>query len=189
MAPSLSRAVRSPYCGGGEACDEGGGPEPPVRPARSEASMRSWRRGWGNGPTTWLVTAAIVVLVGCPSNPPAGDGAPRTTAAQPSPAPIDWDDLPIATLNEGRFAFGLDGDIWVMEADGTGRRRLTRGPGTDFDPTWSPDGAWILFRTDRGHYRPDAQGVGVEGLFLIRPDGTDEHQIYPPSAAAYGALF
>jgi Tol biopolymer transport system component len=132
---------------------------------------------------------AMLLLAGCTSTAPRVDGPPSGTTAPPSPAPAGWDDLPVATLGGGRFTYGLDGDIWVVDADGTDRRRLTEGPGTDFDPSWSPDGRWILFRTDRGHYRPDTEGVGVEGLFVVRPDGSDEHQIYPPSAATYGALF
>jgi Tol biopolymer transport system component len=33
--------------------------------------------------------------------------------------------------------------IFLVNADGTGRRRLTDGP--DQNPTWSPDGKWIIF--------------------------------------------
>ncbi|MGH3064060.1 MAG: TolB family protein, partial [Gaiellaceae bacterium] len=36
--------------------------------------------------------------------------------------------------------------IWVMNADGTGRRRLTTRPG-DGEPTWSPDGRRIAYRS------------------------------------------
>jgi TolB protein len=47
------------------------------------------------------------------------------------------------------FARGLVGlgGIWVMNADGSGQRRLTRRPG-DGDPTWSPDGRRIAYRSD-----------------------------------------
>jgi Tol biopolymer transport system component len=36
-------------------------------------------------------------------------------------------------------------DIYVMNADVSGRRRLTRNPWVDADPTWSPDGSRIVF--------------------------------------------
>jgi TolB protein len=36
--------------------------------------------------------------------------------------------------------------IWVMNADGSGQRRLADDPGfADLDPAWSPDGTRILF--------------------------------------------
>lgn len=39
------------------------------------------------------------------------------------------------------------GDIWVMNADGSGQRLLARGEGEDLlsGPAWSPDGEWIAF--------------------------------------------
>ena len=36
-------------------------------------------------------------------------------------------------------------EIWVMNADGSGKRRLTRNSLWDGSPTWSPDGRSILF--------------------------------------------
>ena len=45
----------------------------------------------------------------------------------------------------GGGVVGQEG-IWVMNADGTGRRRLTRRPG-DGDPSWSPDGRRIVYRS------------------------------------------
>jgi len=40
--------------------------------------------------------------------------------------------------------------IWVMNADGSGQRRLTRNPrGTDESPSWSPDGRTIVFARSR----------------------------------------
>jgi TolB protein len=44
-----------------------------------------------------------------------------------------------------RSRVGQEG-IWVMNADGSGQRRLTRRPG-DGDPTWSPDGRRIVYRS------------------------------------------
>jgi Tol biopolymer transport system component len=88
----------------------------------------------------------------------------------------------------GRFAFDARGSIWVMNADGSGARQLTHG-GIDFDPSWSPDGTRLVFRTNRGHYGPDPQGVGTEGIFIVNTDGSGEHQLYPPDANTPGGLF
>jgi Tol biopolymer transport system component len=45
----------------------------------------------------------------------------------------------------GGGLLGREG-IWVMNADGSGRRRLTRRAG-DGNPTWSPDGRRIAYRS------------------------------------------
>jgi Tol biopolymer transport system component len=47
----------------------------------------------------------------------------------------------------GQIAFvskpGGQADIFVTNADGTGRRRLTNNAAKDIGPTWSPDGTKI----------------------------------------------
>lgn len=45
------------------------------------------------------------------------------------------------------------GDIWVMNADGSGQERLTDLPETfDYYPSWSPDGKTIVFASGTRHY-------------------------------------
>src|SRR5204862_132363 len=44
---------------------------------------------------------------------------------------------------------GNDWDIFVMQADGSGRKQLTHDPGPQFDPSWSPDGKRIAYRDSR----------------------------------------
>jgi TolB protein len=72
-----------------------------------------------------------------------------------------------------------------MDADGSNRRQVTHAAGQDFDPSLSPDGSRVIFRTSRGHYEPDLAGSGAEGIMVIGVDGTDEHEIQP----ARGGLF
>jgi Tol biopolymer transport system component len=55
----------------------------------------------------------------------------------------------------GKLVFGSEhggeDEIWVMNADGSGRHNLTRHDGakiSDIDPRWSPDGRQIVFASD-----------------------------------------
>jgi TolB protein len=55
-----------------------------------------------------------------------------------------------------------------MNADGTGRRMLTRNDVNDWGPSWSPDGRTILFLSGRNNvydvYAMDANGSNVRRL-------------------------
>lgn len=46
-----------------------------------------------------------------------------------------------------RLAYWNDGDVWVMNADGTGARALVQGQRYDLGLDWSPDGKWIVARS------------------------------------------
>jgi Tol biopolymer transport system component len=63
-------------------------------------------------------------------------------------------------------------NIYVVNADGTGLRRLTHAPRGlfDEDPDWSPDGAWIAFQ------RLKSAGARSQ-VVAVRPDGTDLHRV------------
>jgi len=44
------------------------------------------------------------------------------------------------------------GDIWIMNTDGTGKRRLTERDETyDYFPAWSPDDRFIIFNSSHQH--------------------------------------
>lgn len=42
-----------------------------------------------------------------------------------------------------------DLDLWIVDADGRNRRRLTSDAANDTDPAWEPDGRHIVFSSDR----------------------------------------
>ncbi|MFF4224394.1 TolB family protein [Streptomyces sp. L500] len=61
-----------------------------------------------------------------------------------------------------------DGDDWalyVMNADGSGSRRLTRDAGEHTDPSWSPDGRSVVFSSTAG-------GLELPQIFVIPADGS-----------------
>jgi TolB protein len=57
------------------------------------------------------------------------------------------------------------GDIWIMRADGTGKRNLTRSPDVpDWSPAFSPDGRTIAY-------------MSAHELWLMDADGTNQRQL------------
>jgi hypothetical protein len=105
---------------------------------------------------------------------PGGDVQRRYPAAREEPARTDRLQHP-------------GSDIWVMYADGSNRRPVTKtcDPAVDFDPSLSPDGRRVVFRTSRGRYAPDPNGTGVQGIFVIDLDGSHERQIQPPQGGPF----
>jgi TolB protein len=61
-------------------------------------------------------------------------------------------------------------DIFTMNADGSGVRRLTTGE-NDYLPSWSPDGRQITF---------EGQFAGP-GIYVMNADGTGQHEIVQPT--------
>ncbi|MEO6486425.1 MAG: hypothetical protein ABIO78_00620 [Thermoanaerobaculia bacterium] len=55
-----------------------------------------------------------------------------------------------------------DTDVWLVDADGTRNRQLTRGEKSDSSPRWSPDGKTIAFLSDRS---------GATAIYLLPLDG------------------
>ncbi|HXG76331.1 MAG TPA: hypothetical protein VNJ53_07155 [Gaiellaceae bacterium] len=62
-------------------------------------------------------------------------------------------------------------DLYVMNVDGTGTRRLTSGPAEDRHPSWSPDGSRLVFERDESD------------LVVVRADGTGLRRLTGPSAS------
>jgi gamma-glutamyltranspeptidase len=60
---------------------------------------------------------------------------------------------------QGRLVFEMNGDLWIADLPegvgalsslpGTALTRVTQGPAWDRDPAWTPDGAAVVFSSDR----------------------------------------
>lgn len=76
-------------------------------------------------------------------------------------------------------------DLYLVNSDGSGRRRLTDAAAIDGLPVWSPDGKWLAFLSDRG---------GKWGIWLLHVASGEVQQVFkfdggtldPPARDPYG---
>ena len=61
-------------------------------------------------------------------------------------------------------------ELYIANADGTGERKFLERSVFDYHATYSPDGRWVLFTSERN-------GDGQSDVFRARPDGTDIHPL------------
>jgi dipeptidyl aminopeptidase/acylaminoacyl peptidase len=98
---------------------------------------------------------------------PSPTPSPTTLPPTPTPKPASPTARPTATpAYTGKLVFqtSLAGELYTINVDGTGLRRLTDG----LDPIWSPDGKQVAFtRYDnpRGVWVINADGSGARRLF------------------------
>src|SRR5471032_2718686 len=80
-------------------------------------------------------------------------------AAALAAAPSDPQKIVFARVFPNAGQIGL----FIAAADGSDERPLLTSSDVDYDPVWSPDGASIVFTSDR---------EGSADLFRVKPDGT-----------------
>src|SRR5207249_497389 len=78
--------------------------------------------------------------------------SPSLTSALPSPSSVDsrvrvviGEPIDVRTL-PGRIVLSSEDDVYAGNADGSGLVKVTRRPGPEFDPAWSPEGRRIVYR-------------------------------------------
>ena len=116
---------------------------------------------------------------------PGGENPTRLTSsvmdADPSWSP-DGEKIAFTRLNGCREPECVFGDVWVMDADGTDQRFVTKG----FNPSWSPDGERLAYEScaTSGFYPCDNDKRNVS---LVNPDGTGRVDLTSGMRAACNA--
>jgi TolB protein len=71
---------------------------------------------------------------------------------------------------------GGTADLWTLDLRTRKAKALTSGAGGNFRPSWSPDGRWIAFSSDRSGDMPFGHGrwerLHVVDLYIVHPDGS-----------------
>jgi Tol biopolymer transport system component len=61
-------------------------------------------------------------------------------------------------------------DLYIANSDGSGERKFLASPNFDYHPSFSADGKWVLFTSERN-------GLGQSDVFRAKADGTDIHPL------------
>jgi dipeptidyl aminopeptidase/acylaminoacyl peptidase len=121
------------------------------------------------------VLAGLLILLGCSTKLLAQETRPMTVEDVLALRSVGA----VAVSPDGRWVayvvterdFEKDqnnADVWLISTGGGQPTRLTYHEGSDDSPTWSPDGTWIAFRSDR------TEQTQVYG---IRPNGGEPWRI------------
>jgi Tol biopolymer transport system component len=123
------------------------------------------------------VLLALLLLLTAAACSSSGDDE---TQPEPTPVPNQLREEKIVFAR--RPALGDDTELYLVNPDGTGLRRLTHdGPreAEDLAPAWSPDGRMIAFVSTRTR-QPDVPTVGAppaEEIYVTNGDGTRQRRL------------
>lgn len=96
-----------------------------------------------------------------------------TSLVPTSSSPVGSIETPTPTSPSGQIAFvsnrdSRNGEIYTMNAEGTGALRLTNDADKKSEPAWSPDGRMIAFCSEHG---------GSLEVNVMNADGTNPHKL------------
>ena len=87
-------------------------------------------------------------------------------------SPANQNYLPAWSPDGSKIAFTSNRDgnpeIYIMNSDGSGLRRMTNNPAIDVTPTWSPNGNQIAWVSDR---------TGSPKIYVMNIDGTGQRML------------
>ena len=94
----------------------------------------------------------------------------------PAGTKVGFMDLPTGSLSpDGRqAAFAVDDTVYIVDVEGGPARPIAERTGATWAVSWSPTGEWIAYTRQHG---------GTSVISLIRPDGSDQHEISANVAA------
>ncbi len=135
------------------------------------------------------LAACLAICLAAPMASPSAQNA-RTAASEAgkSGLPLETTRDVSFTTSEGTWmsldvspdgrtiVFDLLGDIYSMSVNGGSARPISSGPAMDAQPRYSPDGASIVFSSDRS---------GAEQLWIMDADGGNPRQITRGDNAHY----
>ncbi len=102
----------------------------------------------------------------------SGDGTPDSFRAIATSAGADDGVFGMAWVADGRLLYTSsasgNSDIWIMNADGTGRVQLTTDRGDDRAPSATPDGRYVVFVSNRG---------GARGIWRMTIGGSEQTRL------------
>jgi TolB protein len=68
-------------------------------------------------------------------------------------------------------------EVYIMNADGSGQRRLTRNPARDGGPVWSPDGRKIALTREWSNGRRE--------IYVMNADGSGQRSLTPARSGSF----
>jgi len=81
--------------------------------------------------------------------------------------------VPAWSPDGSKIAYNTGGDIWVMNADGSGQRLVTTTPGELYGVAWSPDGTQLVFSN-------------ADRLAVVNTDGSGRKWVSGASSGVWG---
>ena len=152
------------------------------RPAWSWQGVPRDQKG---SPMRRLITLAVLLLViaSCGEGADPVDTSTTATTTNTSASTTEGVASPDPTVEgpevpEGKIAFHSDrdgnGEIYVMNADGSGLTNLTNNPADDCCSDWSPDGSRIAFSSNRD--ANDENRTTIE-IYVMDADGSNQTRL------------
>src|SRR5688500_11684204 len=94
------------------------------------------------------------------------------SACSDEPSGPDYRSIGPILFTSTRDGSGPERDIYAVNVDGSGIRRLTTDPSDDWGSRWSPDGRRIAFTSGRDSLRFGNVWARVSAIYVMNADGT-----------------